>query len=133
MREYTKMYKKHRKTMIRLAKDDGDWDWRFLHEIVMTKIRHMYEYYSAGNNVWQDDETRLPIIEHLKHILDIDEEIDQIECDNCGIEYVHEDGVCKAVLPDNIKERIHNSVKKEQELYEELYSSIGKNLRWWWD
>lgn len=133
MREYNKMYKKHRKTMIKLAKDDADWDWCFLHKMVMTKIKHMYEYYSAGNNVWQDDETRLPIIEQLKHILDISEEINQMRDNSCDIEYVHKDGVCTAVFPDDFKERIYNSDKKEQELYEELYSSIGKNLRWWWD
>ena len=48
---YRKMYKKHRKEMIKLAKEDRDWDWGYLHDLVITKIRHMYEYYNTGNNV----------------------------------------------------------------------------------
>jgi hypothetical protein len=74
----------------------------------------MHEYYTENNNVWQTDETRLPIIEQLKHVLDLDAEIDNMNKDSCVVDY-------------------NEWAKKEQNLYEELYSSIGKNLRWWWD
>lgn len=50
------------------------------------------------------------IIEELKHVLDLQEEIEFAEMD--------------ATL---------ESVDKEQELYEEFYNSIGKNIRKWWD
>ena len=44
MREYNKMYRKHREQMIKLAKEDRDWDWCYLHNFVIAKIKHMYEY-----------------------------------------------------------------------------------------
>ena len=103
MREYTKMYKRHRKTMIKLAKEDRDWDYGFMHDLVVTKIKHMYEYYSAGNNVCQSEESLNQILETLKCAIDLAEKIDN------GIIYV--DG----------------------KSYEKFYSYIGENIMWWWD
>lgn len=114
MRAYRKMRKRQRKELLKLAKETGVWDWSWLHEMIIMQIRHMHEYYTENNNVWQTDETRLPIIEQLKHVLDLDAEIDNMNKDSCVVDY-------------------NEWAKKEQNLYEELYSSIGKNLRWWWD
>ena len=77
MHEYNKMYKRHRKTMIRLAKDDRDWDYGYLHDLVVAKIKHMYEYYSAGNNVWQSEETHKKVLETLKSAIDLADKIDR--------------------------------------------------------
>lgn len=114
MRAYRKMRKRQRKELLKLAKETAVWDWSWLHEMVIMQIRHMHEYYTENNNVWQTDETRLPIIEQLKHVLDLDAEIENMAEDSCIIDYKEFD-------------------KKEQDLYEELYSSIGKNIQWWWD
>lgn len=133
MREYSKMYKRHRKTMIRLAKEDYDWDWCYLHQLVMTKIKHMHEYYSAGNNIWQSDETLLKIIEQLQKIIDLDTEIEKMKDEPLDVKIVHIDGGIKCIYPDNYREQIKQYEEKEQNLYKELYSSIGENLRWWWD
>ena len=103
MRKYTKMYKKHRKTMIRLAKEDQDWDFCFLHELVVTKIKHMYEYYSAGNNIWQSEESLNTILETLAHAIDLAERLDDA------------------------------AIYEEDKLYKEFYSYIGENIQWWWD
>lgn len=110
MREYHKMHQEHRKELIKLAKETHEYDWGWLHEMVIMQIRHMHEYYSAGNNVYQVDESRLQIVEELKQALDMQEEIKFAEMDF------------------DLK-----SVDKEQELYEKLYSFIGKNIRKWWD
>lgn len=77
MREYNKMYKRHRKTMIKLAKEDRDWDYGYMHDLVVAKIKHMYEYYSAGNNVWQSEETYNKVVETLKHAMDLADKIYQ--------------------------------------------------------
>lgn len=132
-RAFRKMHRRHRKELVKYAKQIGEWDWGWLHDSIIMQIRHMHEYYTAGNNVWQDDEKRLMVIEQLKHILDLDAEIDRMQDDDNGVEYVHEDGKCTAIFPDDYKERMDKWYKKERELYEELYGSIGKNLRWWWD
>lgn len=133
MRAYRNMYRRHRKELIKHAKETREWDWGWLHDSVIMQIRHMHEYYSEGNNVWQDDETRLPTLEQLQHILDFDAEIDRMQDDNYGVEFIHNGDEWTAIYPDDYKERVKKWRNKEQELYEEIYNSIGKNLRLWWD
>lgn len=116
---YRKMYKKHRKEMIKLAKEDRDFDWSYLHELVITKIKHMYEYYSAGNNVWQTDETRIPICVQLNHILQLQEEIDHL------YDTVDFSSITLGASIDNLK--------KESELYKQIYKFIGEHVEEWWD
>jgi hypothetical protein len=78
----------------------------------------MYEYYSAGNNVWQAEETLDPTIKQLKYILDLDAEINYWENYD----------------PDSwTADEIMQVEDKKQELFEELYALIGKHLRCWWD
>lgn len=103
MREYWKMYKRHRKTMIKLAKEDRDWDFGYLHDFVVTKIKHMYEFYCAGNNIWQSEESLKQILETLAHAIDLAEKI-------------HNSGIYA-----------------ESKLYEEFYTYIGQNIQYWWD
>ena len=112
MRAYRKMHRRHRREMVRLAKKVHEWDYGWIDELVRTQIKHMYEYFSEDNNVWQTDETRLPIVEQLKHVLDLYDELDNLwESDK---DYA-------------------SSLTREWELYEEIYSYIGTNLKSWWD
>ena len=117
-RAYRKMYRKHRKEMIKLAKEDRDFDWGYLHELVITKIKHMYEYFSNGNNVMQTDETRVPICVGLNHILQLQNEIDHLYDDENYINYIEE-----AV----------SLYEKESELYKSIYKFIGEHIEEWWD
>lgn len=118
-RAYRKMYKKHRKEMIRLAKEDRDFDWGYLHDLVITKIKHMYEYYSAGNNVMQTDETRIPILDQLSYILELQYDIDHLYDDEKYAKYSVEEAT--------------SLWKKESELYKSIYTFIGEHLEEWWD
>ena len=113
MRAYNKMHRRHRKEIVKLAKQVREWDYGWLDELVLTQVKHMYEYFSSGNNVWQTDETRVPIVEQLKHVLDLYEELDS----------VGDDGAT-----DYIQIR-----KREHELFEEIYSYIGSTMEGWWD
>jgi hypothetical protein len=131
-RAFNKMHRRHRRELIKHAKKTCEWDWCWLHDSIIMQIKHMHEYYTAGNNVWQSDETRLLIIEQLKHILDIEAEIDRMQDDNNGVEYIHKDGKVECIFPDDFKERVKEHEEREQQLYEELYSSIGRDLKWWW-
>jgi hypothetical protein len=112
MRAYRKMYRRHRKELIKLAKRVREWDYSWVDELLLTQIKHMHEYFSAGNNVWQTDETRLPIVEQLKHVLDLYDELDHLW---------------------GADKDYGASLKREQELYEEIYSYVGCHLREWWD
>ena len=133
IRAFRKMHRRHRRELIKHAKETGEWDWCWLHDSIIMQIRHMYEFYTEQNNVWQCDESRLRTIEQLQHILDINAEIECLENDNYGTEYIHKDGMVKCIFPDDFKERFERHEKREQELYEELYGSIGKHIRLWWD
>lgn len=132
-REFNKMHRRHRKELVKLAKETGEWDWCWLHEMVIMQIRHMHEYYTENNNVFQADESRQKIIAQLKHVLDLNVAIDKLELDDDGVEYVRKDGVLTCVFPDDFTERCQKHDEREQELYEELYGSIGRDLQWWWD
>ena len=113
MRAYRKMRRRHRKELVKLAKETRPFDYGWLDELVRTQIRHMHEYFSAGNNVWQTDETRLPIVEQLKYVLDLYDAIDNIwTSDTLGYDQ------CR---------------NKEFELYQKLYSYVGEHLQEWWD
>lgn len=122
IRAYRKMYKRHRKEMIKLAKEDRDFDWAYLHDLVLTKIEHMYEYYSAGNNVFQTEETLQPILESLKYVIDLQKELDGIWLTDTR----NEDDF------DNI-DKLTALFKREDEIYKEMYAYIGQHLREWWD
>ena len=108
---YRKMHRKHRKELVRHAKETCEWDWEWFHESVIMRIRHMYEYYTCGDNVWQADESRLPVVEQLQYVLNLDKEIKNLE-----EEYKSQEEYYKLIG-----------------MYEELYRYIGKHMHGWWD
>ena len=128
---YRKMHSQHRKELIEIAKEDREWDYDYLHDIVMTKIRHMYEYYVAGNNVWQTEESKEPIVAELKHVLDLDAELHTMWDGyiNCEREY------CNASISEkpDVIDKVNDFRKREEELYKEIYEYIGQHMLGWWD
>lgn len=134
VRAYDKMHRKHRKELIKLAKEDAEWDWCFLHDLVLTKIRHMYEYYKAGNNVWQTDETLLPTINELEHVLDLQYELEHLHDNVPAPEMTkNEDKSLTFTWSDEAKTLSDAAYKREDEIYTEIYTYIGEHLRGWWD
>ena len=120
MRRYRKMWRRHRKELIKLAKENRDYDYCWLHDFVITKVRHMYEYYSKGDNVWQSEESLNTILSSLKKVLDLEAEIDFL-WDN-----YHSQN-------DKDASEYKNLLTKEHELYKEIYTTIGEWIQWWWD
>lgn len=131
LRIYRKLHRKHRKELVKHAKETYEFDWGWLYESTIMQIRHMYEYYSAGNNVCQSEESLNQIIEQLKHVLDLADELEHL-WDTWDSDYIKNDDGSITATEDSA-----NSYRKisarEQELYEEIYSYIGKNIQWWWD
>lgn len=133
-RAYLKMHRKHRKELIKLAKEDTEWDWEFLHDLVITKVRHMHEYYKAGNNVWQTDETLLPTIDELKHVLDLQDELEHLFDNKLRPEMTkNENGSLTFTWTDEAKAQSDSLYIREDEIYKEIYTYIGEHLRGWWD
>ena len=131
MRAYRKMYRRNKRELVKLAKKDRDWDYGWLDEFVLTKIKHMYEYFSERNNVWQTDESLNEILEQLKHVLDLYEELDGL-WDNYQSNLIKNEDGSVTVTDDGGKKYLVIKTR-EQELYEEIYSYIGKYIQWWWD
>lgn len=131
---YRKMQRRHIKELIKLAKKDRDWDWYYLHELVITKIKHMYEYYHEGNNVWQTDETRVPICIQLNHILQLQDEIDHLSEDMEPVLIKeNEDGSYTVTRTKESANKIQALWEKESELYKSIYKFIGEHIQEWWD
>ena len=134
MRAYRRLHRRHRKQLVKLARNTYEWDWRYLHDAVILIVKQFYEYYSEGNNVWQVDESKDQILKQLKQIIELDKEIEETTYADLGIKYEKtEDGGLVMSKPEEARELLAANEEELQKLYEELYSSIGENLRWWWD
>ena len=121
MRAYNKMYRRHRKELVKLAKTIREWDYGWLYDSTIMQIRHMYEYYSEGNNIFQSEESLNEILGQLKYVLDLHEELDHLWDDY------------KFISEEESAKKFEDARTREQELYEEIYSYIGKYIQWWWD
>ena len=131
MRAYRKMHRKHRKELIDHAKKTCERDYGWLHTSVIMQIRHMYEYYSAGNNVYQCEESKNEVIKQLKHVLDLVDELDNL-WDTWEYDPIKNDDGSITVTEES-RNNYRKINDREEELYEEIYSYIGKNIQWWWD
>lgn len=131
MRAYRKMYRIHRNELVKHAKETREWDWGWLYESTIMQIRHMYEYYSAGNNVWQCDESKSETLGQLKHVLDLNDALGHL-WDNYESNIIKNNDGSISVSEEGHKK--YAAIKnREQELYEEIYSYIGSHLQYWWD
>lgn len=131
MRSYNKMYRRHRRELVRLAKTIRELDYSWLYDSTIMQIRHMYEYYTARNNVYQSDESLLSLIDSLKYVLDLDNELEHLWDDHIREHVVNEDDSINTT-EESVKSFLDKS-KREQELYQEIYSHIAYNIMTWWD
>lgn len=113
-RAYYKLHRKHRRELIRMAKQTADFDYACLHNLVVMKIRQMLEFYVAGNNVWQSRESHENVIETLANATRLAEDIET---------------VWENWTDDSAK----TYLEREAELYKEFYIYIGENIMYWWD
>jgi hypothetical protein len=131
MRAYRKMHRRHRRELIKHAKETGEFDYSWLYDSTIMQIRHMYEYYSEGNNIFQSEESLNTILEQLKHVLDLNDEMDHL-WDNYESNVIKNDDGSISVTEEGHKK--YAAIRdREHELYEEIYSYIGKYIEWWWD
>lgn len=97
------MRRKHRKELIDLAKEDQDFDYEYLHNLVVVKLKNMYEFYSQGHVEFLAESDLNQILETLEYAINIADKIDMVP------------------EPTKIKE-----------LYQEFYEYIGQNIMLWW-
>lgn len=131
MRAYNKMYRRHRRELVKLAKTIREWDYGWLYDSTIMQIRHMYEYYTDRNNVYQSDESLLSLIDSLKYVLDLNNELEHLWDNHVNDCIVNDDGSIHAT--EESAKRFIDKSKREQELYQEIYNYIGSNILTWWD
>lgn len=95
------------------------------------QIRHMYEYYTARNNVYQSDESLLSLIDSLKYVLDLDNELEHLWDNHVNDCIVNDDSSIRAT--EESTKRFIDKSKREQELYREIFYHIADNIMTWWD
>ena len=131
MHAYNKMHRRHRRELVKHAKETREWDYCWLFESTIMQIRHMYEYYTARNNVYQSDESLISLINSLKYVLDLNDKLDHLWDDHIRGHVVNEDGSISAT-DDSVQSFIDKS-KEEAELYQMIYWHIADNILTWWD
>ena len=76
--QYNKMRRKHRKKLIKLAKEDQDFDYEYLHSLVVVKLKNMYEFYFQGHAGFLSESDLNQILETLEHAINISDKIDNV-------------------------------------------------------
>lgn len=133
-RAYKRQVRGYRRQLIKLAREFKPYDWSYLHNMNVEMLKSMLDYYKKGNNVWQTDATRNPIIEQLQLVLDKDVTIDNLLEEDFGVEYVKEaDGRIIAVFPDDFTERYIANGDAISQCYKDFYYIIGEHIQEWWD
>lgn len=131
MRAYRKLHCRHKRELMKLTKSNRDFDWGWLDEFVRLKIKHMYEYYTEGNNVWQCEDSLNVLIAQLKHVLDLYDELDHLWDTYESNLVFNADG--SVTVDDTGSKKYLAVLDRETELYCEIYAYIGKYIQNWWD
>ena len=118
LRAYKKRRKETRKKLKRMAKTYRPWDWGYLQDFIKVIIDDMYDYYNEGVNVWQAESSRLKVVNQLLKAQDLLDETDKFE----NMDYKIEDF-----------KSVDDYLAAEQKAYDDFYTFLGKNIRWWWD
>ena len=131
MRAYNKMHRRHRKELVKHAKQTREWDYGWLYDSTIMQIRHMCEYYTARNNVYQSDESLISLIDSLKYVLALNDRLNHLWDDHIREHVINEDG---SITPtDNSAKSFIDKSKEEMELYRGIYWHIADNIMTWWD
>lgn len=104
IKRFRKMQRNHTKELVKVAKKTKDFDYHYLHNLVMKQIYNMYEMYSDRECIMQVDELRLEIVNPLKEIIEL-----------------------------NNKLSVSVSYEDKNDILKQIYTKIGENIMYWWD
>ena len=126
-----KMQHRHKRELLKIVRQSCDFSSAYLDEFVHVKIKHMHEYFSSCNDIWQTEEARAQIVEQLQHVLDLWNKIDELWINYDKNIIRNEDGY----IAKNKRNAVLylEALTKEGELYKEIYSYIGEWIQFWED
>lgn len=139
-KSYKKEQRKYTKALCKLAKQDGPFEWSYMLDIIELMIKRRLEYFSLGHNVWQEDKSRLEVVEELQECLN------RLQTARKGFSTFMEDTkpYCKNednILDYDIPESVHGELSKkwaqqeldQQKAYEDAFLYLATNMQKWWD
>jgi len=88
-RHFVSMQKRHRRLLMEISKDDEDYDFGWLHEYVVRKLRNMLEFYESGY-AHVDFGTCQKIKEELREALVLADKGDRAKCFDDEMNWVAE-------------------------------------------
>lgn len=109
---YKKAQKKRRKKLVEIVRKDQEWDWEYLHRLIVQKLKNMLDYYDRGDNVWQDGLSRVKKIRQIKHALDLENKVYNAEFED--------------IARLGVGEYERRAMKK-------FYNYLGNHIQGWWD
>lgn len=141
-KSYHKMMRHYRKKLTQSARGFQPYDWGFFIDNLRITLEWMEAYYDLGYNVFQSEETRVPIQQSLEEVCDLLEEAaeDTEITENYG--ETLESWIEKLNNSDNqradedaaeYRTRIEAQEKKRTELYKKAFAKIAEDFRTWWD
>lgn len=119
---YRKAHKKYIKELVKLVKEDGEFEWGYITDVLLLMLRRRLEYFDKGHNVWQAEECRTKAVETLREAIDkltraIESEWDFPEKPEGG-------------WTDEVLAKYN---EENQKMWDEAFLAISGNIRLWWD
>lgn len=141
MRRYKKLVRKHRRKLIKLAKETSPWDYGFGLDYFILFLEFMRDYYEIGVNVddfWEGDGDRIKTIqkaldEYDKYLVKYDKFNSTLIKDGtvelAGKTFT---GITTLKVEYDEEDYREYELKKEKH-WKKFWSLVSKHIRSWWD
>lgn len=141
-KSYYRMMRYYRKKLTRSARGFQPYDWGFFIDNLRITLEWMEAYFDLGYNVFQSEETRVPIQQSLEEVCDLLEAAAEDTEITESYGETLEEWVNRLNNSDNqrsdeeleqYRARIEEQEAKRTELYKKAFAKIAEDFRTWWD
>lgn len=157
VKEYKKYYKELNKDSRKnknwkknwkfLLQYNYEWDDAFLIDIIVHKLRLMYEYFNDRSKVYMVEKQRLEIVNSIKRALDLgekiriddfDEESENFMKKHTIVSTEKENNSCIIKWDSEENEKFYLSIVKKEDKFrrkviKDFFNTIRDNFENWWD
>lgn len=142
-KQYERMSKKHKKALKKAAKNFKPWEYSYFMDVLYEMLSYMKDYYIGGYNVWQSDESLIPLLQSLITAYNAIKDIQEFKFEAPVNEFY------LAHPPKNLDDVTSNRYTEEQaaalkqshiesselkkEMYATLFNTIRDHIDEWWD
>lgn len=116
--------------------NDREWDYKYLENILLFKLKNMRDYYRAGVDVWSEgaEETADEINEVIELLEKVQRDGYEKDIDPHFYDWVYENfREWSEEETTHKKEVSMEAAKRSQADLDKAYGIIAKKIRGWWD